>query len=213
MKGKVHGATPVIGIKGIAYSFDGIDDYIEIENSSMQFNFENDDSYSISFWVKPATRQNDLDVKENDILSKWVTNDQDTAHLNTGYPFCIRYLNQKSGKRHGKWYLANWGGYIKDCDFGNKIVSEPILSSEQFNHIVCTQNKTELKLYLNGNLVSNQKNTTMCTTLNVAPLRIGKRGGLNYQNHFAGVIDELQIYKVALDLESILEMYMELKNK
>ena len=205
LKGKIYGATSVEGIKGRGYHFDGIDDYIEIEQSNQSFNFEYQDAYSISFWVKPAPQQNDLAVHENDLLSKWVIHDADTSHLKTGYPFSIRMLNQKSKKRKGKWYLANWGGYIDNCEFGNKIVSESTLQS-QFHHIVFTQNKTELKLFLDGQLVSSKENKTMCTTKNNASLRIGKRGGLKYQNHFAGVIDELRVYKVALSVVEIAEL-------
>ena len=115
-------------------------------------------------------------------------------------------VNQKSKKRQGKWYLANWGGYIDNCEFGNKIVSESTLQYK-FHHIVFTQNKTELKLFLDGQLVSTKNNEMMCSTKNNAPLRIGKRGGLNYQNHFTGVIDELRIYNVDLTELKISELF------
>ncbi len=205
--GKVYGATLVKGVKNNAYFFDGIDDFIEIENSSELFNFEYKDTYSISFWIKPDKEQNDLAVHENDILSKWVINDQDTSHLQSGYPFCIRYLNNKSGNRKGRWYQANWGGYIDNCEFGNKIVSKDIFDDEKFHHLVFTQNKTNLRLYLDGNLISTIDNKTMCTTKNNAPLRIGKRGGLKYQNHFSGIIDELRFYNVVLNKDEIDQLY------
>ena len=211
LKGKIYGATPIKGIKNNGYHFDGIDDYIEIENSNNLFNFEQSDAYSISMWVKPDTNQKDLKVAENDILSKWVIYDTDTTHLKTGYPFCIRYVNQKSGKLKGRWYLANWGGYIENCDFGNKIVDKQKITTTQFHHLVCTKDNTSFKLYVDGQLVATEKNVPMCSTKNNAPLRIGKRGGLKYQNHFAGIVDELRIYEVALSAEEVLELNRELK--
>lgn len=191
------------GVKGNAYAFDGIDDFIEIQNASQIFNFKSNQPYSISFWVKPTFNQQDIAVHENDILSKWIINDNDTTHLQTGYPFCIRYLNQNKPKRQAKWYLANWGGYLENCETGNKIISEKELTPETFQHIVFAQNKTELKLYLNGKLISTKKNEAICSTENNAPLRIGKRGGLKYQNHFCGVVDELRFYNVRLNEEEV----------
>ena len=209
LKGKIFGATPTIGIKGNGYYFDGINDFIEIENSAETFNFQQYASYSISFWVKPNQQQKDLNVAENDILSKWVINDTDTTHLDSGYPFCIRYVNQKSGKRKGRWYMANWGGYIENCEFGNKIVDQNKITSTQFHHLVFAQDQTKLYLYVDGNLVASEENKSLCTTKNNAPLRIGKRGGLKYQNHFAGVIDELRFYNVALTKEEVLGLFRE----
>ena len=55
-KGKVYGATwnRIKGVRRGGYSFDGVDDYISINDSDL-FSPNDRKELTISFWMKPAT--------------------------------------------------------------------------------------------------------------------------------------------------------------
>lgn len=180
-----------------AMEFDGIKDYIEIGHSDL-FDFSIDANFTISFWLKIAQQQVDLDTLDNDILSKWVIDDSSSKHLEDGYPFAVRVLNQRMGKTENKIYASQFGGYKTDCEDGTGLHSKNILSSSGFQHVVFTARKSRLYLYMDGNLQMRKGSNVFCSPENRAPLRIGKRGGLEHQNHFKGAIDELLIYDRSL---------------
>jgi len=122
LNGVVNGASGTLGIGGeflTAMHFDGVDDYIEIPHSE-SFNFGEESDFAISFWVKKSGYQMDLDTTDNDIISKWVRDDDSMAHLEDGYPFTFRVSNQKFGE--SKLVAAQFGGYKTGCEDGTTMV-------------------------------------------------------------------------------------------
>ena len=87
--GTIHGATPDTGhtgMPGTAYRFDGVNDYIVIDEDSA-FDFETLDTFEITFWMKPDL--NFVAGSSNDMISKW----KDQTNFNDDYPFSLRILN------------------------------------------------------------------------------------------------------------------------
>lgn len=203
LHGVVYGSQPIKGIAKNykAMSFDGKNDFIEIPNNNL-LNFETDDDYSLSLWVKVDDIQNDIDTIDNDILSKWVLDDKTDIHLKSGYPFTVRTVSNKRNKFTKKLIVAQFGGYTNECG-GNTNLSSSVALDGTFKHMAFIQKSGKHYLYIEGKLVSKKGSDVFCSTSNDAPLRLGKRGGKSHQNHFSGAIDNLSIYRRALTSEEV----------
>lgn len=206
LNGQIYGATADVGVDGIfmkALKFDGIDDYVEIPNNQL-FNFSEEQDFAISFWVKIAEVQADKDTVDNDIISKWVSDDSTMDHLKQGYPFTFRIMNGKS-KQKNAFVAAEFSGYKVGCSGGTTLQFRN-KAQFQFQHILLNVRRGKLYLYQNGKLKKRLGSNTFCTTQNNAPLRIGKRGGSEFQNHFKGAVDNLLIYNRALEEAEISQL-------
>lgn len=98
-----------------AIEFNGFSDYVEVEHSEL-FNFESGDDFAVSFWVKLLENQTDADTSDNDIISKWVANNESFEHMTSGYPFTFRVHNNKRQKNNNRIYAAQFSGYKKSCN-------------------------------------------------------------------------------------------------
>ncbi len=202
--GQVYGASATNGLDGTflsAMSFDGQDDYIEIPHSEL-VDFSNEDDFAISFWVQMQENQSDVDTSDNDIISKWVIDDYSMRHEKEGYPFVFRVINQKRRQNH-QLYAAQYGGLNTSCKGSTSLQTKIIPSTSIFHHILLNVENGKLYLYINGELKRRRGSNVFCNAQNKAPIRLGKRGGSKFQNHFAGSIDELAFYNRALNKEEI----------
>lgn len=165
-----------------AYSFDGIDDYIEIANNS---SFENQ-NYSISAWIKT----NEL---TGAILSM---SSVSPIRNNCGYYFSIL-----EGKLRG---LSNVGvgSWIS-------LVSDEVDISNDWHHVVFTYDGSSQKLFLNGTLLSSLNTVHTVNYFENNPIKIGTyvtaSGSLSSQ--FKGSIDEVLIYDKALNETEIMSLF------
>jgi len=202
--GTVYGASATNGIDKsfmTAMAFDGLDDYIEIPHSS-HFDFQDDQDFAISFWLQISDLQVDLDTLDNDIISKWVSNDASMEHQVMGYPFSFRVINQKQ-KSHNQIYAAQFGGYRFGCKGSTTLQTKYSSQSNRFAHVLLNVKNGKHYLYVNGQLVKRKGSDVFCTIRNESPIRLGKRGGLEFQNHFAGALDNLAFYNRALSEDDI----------
>lgn len=200
--GVIHGAVSSPGIAGktsSALTFDGLNDYVEIPHSAL-LDFDEESDFAVSFWVKLAENQADLDTTDNDILSKWVIDDASMSHMASGYPFTFRVINQKSNKR-GRMIAAQFGGYKEGCHDGTNLGADVVPG--RYQHILFNSRAGKFYLYVDGKLVKRAGSSVFCVASNQAPLRIGKRGGSEFQNHFKGSVDELALFNAALSKEDI----------
>ena len=92
-----------------------------------------------------------------------------------------------------------------NCVIGNGSSSASVRSTnqvaaQQFYHLACTWNGSQLRLYINGAL-NRSVSQGMTAAGNSSPLFIGQYGG--NVDRFDGVIDEVRIYSVALSQAQI----------
>jgi len=163
-----------------AGSFDGVDDYIKVTDSP-DFDFTATDQFTYELFVK-ANRATHNDFEE----------------------YGIHQGNQ--------FYLA-WGhdniAYGPGAAFyGDDLAWHPVkfsksLSAGQWYHIVATYDKSEFRVYVNGELdnsVSYTYGVNDGGDLNI--------GGQKTYNNFSGLIDEVRIYDRALSADEIKKRYL-----
>lgn len=191
LNGTVNSATPStdrFGNANHAYSFDGVDDYIDFGDSS-EFQMGTGD-FSISLWVKYDSTQ------QGCIISKRAGSTQNYSQYN------ISVLND-----------YQFGGVSKKVYFfsrANPTVDRPIVVSNDlsgaWHHIVivCAYNDST-SAYVDGQFVG-ANSTSLSGTQNhdVAgfPLVLGYSSESN-SNFFNGLIDDVAIYKEQLSTQQI----------
>lgn len=165
-----------------AMHLDGIDDFIEIPSKVANFDYNED--FTISIWIKPALDQPNINNHDNDFLEKW--------DFEGAYPFVMRYMNQKASKDStGKIIVGRY-----DTEGNNPmLLSTKKVNDGNWHNIIFIKDKENLLLYIDGKPAGNLVDFTKATTKNNSPLFIGKRGP-NF-NFFKGEIDELHIWDFA----------------
>lgn len=193
--GTVNGASLIsdrFGNANRAFSFDGLDDYIEVAHNDL-LNFGYNDNFSISFWVKVTTQANTSG--NNDIISKW------NANTSSGYPYAIRYYDDNGAKDqyHRKILCLRYD--TKTCNNNPRVHSPCALPMEQWLHVVFRKTGEELTMFENGALVSTEVDATSnsCDVHNVSTIYFGRRAG--NQRHFKGAIDDVSFYNRAITSE------------
>ena len=194
--GTVYGATLTTGRKGFdaCYYFDGVDDYIKVPNQT-QLNTSGD--FAISVWTAVSSTQIGTEGI-NDIIRKW---NGDTE----GYPYSISYLNTNADDANeDKFIYARYDGSA--CT-NTPTSYSPLVTNDEFSHIVLVKQGTTLKHYLNGTLIQEFTDNTSCGTSNTADLTIGCRG--NLVRYFKGKIDDIRIYSRSVSEAEVASLYIE----
>ncbi|MEM0481028.1 MAG: DUF2341 domain-containing protein [Candidatus Aenigmatarchaeota archaeon] len=175
----INGPTWVDGVYGKALSFDGVDDYVEIDDSPT-LNPIND-GFTISFWMR-LNRY----VIPGAIITK-------RTDFNNGYFVFIW---------NDRYMFFDWGGAG-----ANRWDTTFVPELNRWYFIVLIQNASGRFLYVDGNLFSfttNIGNTTLASTN--APLRIfSDTIATRYFND--GMMDEVRFYNRDLTPEEILDLY------
>ncbi|MEM5829792.1 MAG: LamG domain-containing protein [Candidatus Aenigmatarchaeota archaeon] len=169
----------VEGKFGRALSFDGVDDYVSIPQSS--FNFASDSAFTIATWV-----YFNGSGSERGIVSNGEGNARGWMLFWRGDSYYMYWRNSNGTQGDDLYFNAN--GY-----------------QNRWVHIVAIWNNGYKALYLNGSKVA-QKSTSL--TLGGYPTRdlyIGRKD--SFSTIFNGTIDEVRIYNRALSEEEIKENY------
>jgi len=167
----------VAGKSGVALSFDGIDDALQIPDSSTL----EPRNVSVSVWAKntltPATTTYDQLILSKDT----------TSYTSTGYALT--------------W---GWGDdfYWRAGNGATQNLVTMTLSRGAWHHLVGTFRNGEQKLYVDGVLI-NTNTLTFEIPYNAFPLSIGKVGTYRLQ----GVIDEVRIYNRILSQDEVTALY------
>jgi len=178
--GTVYGTNWVDGKFGRALSFDG-DDYVDCGL------FVDDDittGITLEAWIKPESKQN------GGIVSNDITNSS-----KEGYDFFL-------------WASGTYGRlYI---DFGNGRTYWDIPNDDWYNqwhHVAATWDGSVIKLYADGVKVEEVYYSGTCPD----PGKSTFIGAINYLTpayfYFNGIIDEVRIWKEALDFGQIAQSY------
>jgi len=178
--GIVHGASLTndrFGNINSAYSFDGTDDYIKINDS---VNIRMDENFSLSLWVFVNTSELRY------ILGK---NSTETV---ANYDIMI-----SKDKIHFDFEDSSDNDYQTNYQ----------LTMSKWNHIVFTKNGSSYNFYVNGQFVGTKLWSFSAATGNYnlyIGTGSGEYFGTSYYN---GKLDELRIYNRTLSIHEIQELY------
>ena len=185
--GIVNGATLTTDKQGNsnkAYSFDGIDDFIKVENSYSLQNIGNE--ITISAWVFA----NQYSVTSNEYIPILEKNNsqQETMQFYLGYDKTVSKLySGNNGKTH-----------LGDC---------PLITLNNWHHIVVVYSNTSAFFYIDG-IKYNSTQTYNVNSNNTLPLIIGQNpAGLN--EVLNGKLDNIRIYNRALTNTEVQALYNE----
>jgi hypothetical protein len=173
-----------------AMFFDGKDGYIEVPSSTSLESISNYLSVSCWFYI-PKTAQNSIMrdltlICKGDQASETTTNPQYRVQV-------LQMANQST-------ISINTAFTKNDNNYRNHLIE-----FDKWNFYCLTYDGSEVKTYLNGNLVwTFPFNTTF--ELNKSPLHIGKDmpGGIEY---FRGALDDLKIFNGVLSQQQISSYY------
>jgi len=173
-------------INGALY-FDGIDDYVEIPDDP---SLDITDEITLMAWVYPENWDNDDwttddGTAENAIITK--AEDGDVGVWNLHY------------KTNAKGFRFELNGGDNNEDYGINIYEEmPSTELNNWYHVAGTYDGSQVKLYINGEMVSSEPYTHLIDT-NEAPLRFGKQFYWStIYSMWNGKIDDVKIYSRAL---------------
>jgi hypothetical protein len=195
--GTVNGATLTTdrnGIANSAYSFDGIDDWIEIANN-IALNFSINQQYSLSFWFFISNSTTNI----GDAICNWE---------NSYNPYSFK-VNFSSGDVNANGPIMNaaryGGGTIQNQTTVQSI--NDTVSYNQFNHITLTfSQSTGISYFLNGSFIGNSNINNIATISNNYPLFFGRRG-ISTNRFYAGKLDDIGIWNRALTQCEIADLY------
>ena len=186
--GTVHGAnltTDRFGNESSAYSFDGVDDYISIENST-SFNLN---SISISLWYYESSIPNKGSSQA--LLSK------STSSTNQiGY----RIETSADGKNY---FVLSQMGFIQA---GSGYVTGPVTNLFMWTNLVIVKNESTVSIYKNGVLSGSNSNLTASVN-NSNHLLFGALTDMNITCFFQGKLDDVVIWNRPLTEQEIHQVY------
>ena len=165
------------GVSNSAYSFDGINDYIEVANNS-SLNFQK--SITADFWII--------------VKSFYDREEYPLSHGNWENRWKVSITNKKI-----RWTIKTDTG-IKDLD------SETELKLDSLYNVAVTYNGADIEIYLNGRLdaFTNFSGSLLQTDID---LMIGQvlPGNSNY--NFKGILDDIRIYDYAISREEVQNLF------
>ncbi|MDB4340453.1 IPT/TIG domain-containing protein, partial [Crocinitomicaceae bacterium] len=181
-------ATQVAGVKGQAYEFDGVNDYLQ--NSSV--NIDPSNGLSISLWQYTITTASS---SGNDAYHQWV-------NLGPGQQMVLR----NSFTNGVEAYVSTGGnltGWCSGCGTGDFIYLTNQVSAGSWNHWVVTWNPDRtFKLYKNGTLI--KTNVAAAGALStITSLSISG----NSAENFNGKIDELLVFERDISADQVTALY------
>jgi hypothetical protein len=178
--GKGNNGTLVNGPKwtngkfGQALSFDGVDDYVEVPNSSLL----NPDYISVVAWIYPKDITN---------LGFIVSKGEYAFPPYRTYDLLVRDGDIR-------WQISRDGNESRELIY-------PLPSANTWYFVVGTYDGNVINLYLNGLLVKTLTNIPGTLYKNTYPLRIGRH--VTLPGFFKGLIHEVCIYNRALSTDEI----------
>ncbi len=184
--GTVTGATPAsdrFSNPESAYSFDGSDDIITVGDSP-ELDLTGD--YCISAWFKMSGTRNN-----HRLLNKDADND---------------YSNGWALLYNGPTNALTFCHYPESGDVSNHVTILADVSSDTWYHVAVSYDQPDLMCYIDGSLVAQ---FTMSSPIgaNTEPLEIG--GSVDYNQYFAGVLDDIQLFNGSLSESEIQTLYSE----
>ena len=205
----------VRGVKGKALNFDGIDDYLTLENT-----LDPSQGFSFSFWV--SSKGSNGTENNGAIISKY------HFHRRSFYINTWGYLDRRNiNKIHASFFQADGANTERDWVESNlskdylresgkdvtlwDIVSPDTITLNEWMHVVVNVDDRELSLYLDGELKVKKRREHAAYFNSSEKTYIGNifNGGEGNNNHFRGYLDELRIYNRKLYHQEIEALYLD----
>ena len=188
--GIVINATPTIDRferENNAFRFYGISAYIKIPHTNILNLDANENSFSISIWLKSNYPQG------NRLFEKW------NGHLSEPYPISFQITSENL---IGVIYDGHSVGIIPVINYGN-------VWDNQWHHIVFIADILQKTVagYLDGLFLEKVDNKISSTTQNQTDILIGRSN--NIDSFYNGFIDDIRIYDRALTDEEVIALYNE----
>jgi hypothetical protein len=187
--GVIHGATSAIDRKGnsnSALSFDGVDDFVSVLGDPLQQNYS---VYSVNLWFKTSSSPTQTLFMRSDTTS-------DNAYIAR-----LQLKQITSGIVNLDEYYPAGGGM-----HGKKLICD----DSWHNIVIVRYNNRTTKIFVDGMLDNTQTNYEQYAGNSPNCMRIGvdkrKTFALRY---FAGKIDDVRIYSVALSDSSVQNIWYE----
>lgn len=190
--GALHGTTPVPGVSGLgtALSFDGIDDYVEVPDSS-DLNPAN--AITLTAWYKPVSGVGGAGA--DPIIGKAYT-----SHSSPYYQYQLE-VNRTAGARAFIFEVAAGGNRIQ------AVTPTYFYSPGSWYFIVGTYDGNSATLYINDSLINSVPASGTVSDYG-KPIRFARYGNPPFENYYLpGTIDEARIYNRALTRTEISYLY------
>ena len=184
--GTIHGAQWTNGWLGGALSFDGEDDFVEVDDGG-SLAFGQSDSFSISFWAFPTA--------DGCVVSKMRSADQHEV-------FNYQVFTDTS---HVCFYVGS--SYV-----GSELVctADSSVAADSWFHATVVYDNRDMKVYLNGRLGGTGTFTYDAQNIADKNFAIGARSyDSTLARFFEGQLDDLRVYGRALAPEEIEQIYEE----
>jgi hypothetical protein len=178
---------------------DGVNDYIQVPNSSL---FQNNTNMSLSIWVNFSS----IPVNTMSLMNK---GPQDSS-LNRNY-FWLHYSNSGTPSTQKLWWEGGSG--TSGTDFF-QLTYNWVPSLNAWYNITTTFEPNLVKIYLNGSLVANTATTVNFIGANNAlyPFSIGSyRGSISY--FFPGKLNLPLFYQKTLSASEVSQNYNAVKSR
>jgi hypothetical protein len=195
--GTVNGAILTedrLGNANEAYSFDGVDDFIEIQNSaSLTFD---QNTVSISFWINV----NDW-PQPNAIEDYIISKHSFTGNNQIGFHTYIYGGNNTSNQKYISFRYRD--GISSVWNQGLNYTDLTLDNGNWYNVIYVHDNNFDL-MFFNGILVDST-NSVALGGINSAPLLFGCLS--NFVHYYNGTLDDIGIWNRALTSEEVQQLY------
>ncbi|MFK7948709.1 MAG: LamG-like jellyroll fold domain-containing protein [Saprospiraceae bacterium] len=171
------------GVSGQALKFDGIDDYVTF-SGVVNSVFQTQD-FTLSFYFKTQ----ETSTVSQDIISKR-TACNDNSMFNIEYIHNLDFLTVDA----------------VDDDVDGGIFLSANAASTCWHHCIIIRDGENMKLYLDGQLKTENTTANLLNLENSAPLTIGNSPCINQTiSRFKGLIDEMYVYNVALRPDQLID--------
>ena len=174
-----NGATFGTGMVDFAFSFDGVDDFVEIANTpSMDFGTGD---FTIDVWINFNSLSKDQMIFHKSVGN--VPNNNKTYFLEFNIPNALRFR-------------------VSDIDTNvNDLIVPTSLAIGEWHHIAAVRSGNTSSLYLDADLIGQQTSGNNVDTGTGGGARIGRTvfNGVNVNRPVHGLVDEVELFNLALN--------------
>lgn len=109
-------------------------------------------------------------------------------------------------QKEGAYGLKLENGQLQGYTWGQAVVYGSTLSADEWYHVAFTYDKSQKKLYVNGELIGTPVSDSTAIATSALALSISGHGFVG-GDYFNGIIDDVRIYNRTLSLKEIRDLY------